>query len=329
MPCNRMTVVVAALAAFAVACGGGTTSETDGGTDAGTGSASVLAGTFQAMLVPPVPASGGQPETPGFTTFVGKVYTGATPSQLVWELAQTAGDCRLVTPRVPFCNTSCGGSAVCVENDTCQPYPSARSVGTVKVTGMRTSTGATEVSMTPIANGYQPSGTVELAYPAFSEGDDVRLEASGDAYPAFSLSAKGIRPLQLTSTSLTLERNKALTVTWTAPGQAGLAKAYVKLDISHHGGTRGMIECETADTGSLQLTADLITRLLDLGVAGFPTIILSRKAIGSTVIAPGRVELVLASEVEQPVIIPGLASCSEDTECPSGKPCRPDLTCTP
>jgi hypothetical protein len=101
----------------------------------------------------------------------------------------------------------------------------------------------------------------------------------------------------------------------------------VSIDISHHGGIKGTIECDAEDTGSLELSAAILTELLNLGVAGFPTIHISRKLVGSTTIAPGRVELAVVSDILIPVEIPGLTSCNDDSSCPNGQTCQPDETC--
>ena len=82
-----------------------------------------------------------------------------------------------------------------------------------------------------------------------------------------------------------------------------------------------------SDSGSLELDGALITELLDLGVAGFPSIIVTRRAVGSAAIAAGRVDLVLSSKVEHFVDIAGLTSCSADSDCPDGQTCQDDLTC--
>lgn len=341
MKMNRSFCVLAFLAAGLLSrlsllgCSGSddSTGTTTGGTpDAGSpdgspGDPSILAGTFQVRLIAPVPAMNGQPATPGAAAVLGKIYDGPTPSQIVWEKGTKAGDCQLLLPRVPYCSTPCGGSAVCVEDETCQPYPAAHSAGTVTAKGLKTESGATEFSMQPVANNYQTPSGVKLLYPPFAEGDTITFEASGDHFSAFSVQSKGILPLELTNASISLEPDMPLTLTWTPPGQAGISTIHVKLDISHHGGTKGVLECETADTGSLVIEAAILTELVNLGVAGFPAIAVTRKAVGSTTISPGRVELVVSSEVERAVEIPGLTSCTDDMQCPNGQTCQSDLTC--
>ena len=301
----------------------------DGDTSTATGDASadVLIGTFLVQLNEPRPASNGSPETPGNTAVLGKVYDGPYPAQLVWEVDSTEGDCRLVKPRVPFCSVPCGGSAVCVEDDTCQDYPKGHSAGAVSIEGLATTAGATGIGMCPVANNYQvPTGTT-LNYPAFASGDDITLHADGDFYEAFDLSAKGIAQLVIASDTPELAADQPVSLMWTIPEVAAAAKIHVKLDISHHGGTKGMIECDTDDDGLLEIPAALVTKLLALGVAGFPSVFVTRKTVASTTIAPGRVDLVISSDVERTVTVAGLVSCTATTDCPDGQTCQDDLTC--
>jgi hypothetical protein len=291
----------------------------DRNSDAGAGQ---VVGTFTVSLIAPT-----ADDSSGHTSIVGKVSDGPTPAQLVWEPGVAADGCQLSTPRVPFCSTSCGGSAVCVEDDTCQDYPTAHTVGTVAVTGIKTSTGTTSFSMDPVAKTYQPSGDIKLPFPAFAEGDAIRLAAVGGDYKAFTLSARGVAPLVLSSTDIQLATAQPLQLTWTAAGDPDVSKIHVKLDISHHGGSKGMIECDVDDDGALDISADLMTALLNLGAAGYPTIIVTRHADGSARIAPGIVDLTVTSQVEAAVKVPGLASCNANTDCPTGETCQSDLSC--
>ena len=261
------------------------------------------------------------------TVQIGKIYDGPSPAQIVWEDGEASGACRLRTPRVPFCSTPCGGSAVCVEDDTCAPYPKAGSAGPVTVSGVALAGGADTFTMDAIANNYQPPAYAALLYPGFAEGDTIRLAADGDVFGAFAVHARGIDPLSLTSEDVALAADTAVTLTWTPAAAPALASVHVKLDISHHGGTRGMIECEGPDSGALELPGSLISQLLDLGVAGFPSIIVTRRSVGYTTIAEGRIDLVLSSRVERAVEIAGLTSCNGDSDCPDGQTCQADLTC--
>jgi hypothetical protein len=181
--------------------------------------------------------------------------------------------------------------------------------------------------MEPVAAAYQPPAGLSLPFPAFAEGDPIGVEAAGGAWAPFALAATGVAPLVLAAGPLRLADGEPLTLAWTAPSAGVASKMSVKLDISHHGGTRGHVACEAADTGSLEIDRSLITRLLALGVAGYPTVVATRSTTGSTTIAPGRVDLVVMSEVETPVEIPGLTSCTAEADCPAGQTCQTDLSC--
>lgn len=290
--------------------------------DAPAGDPNVVVGNFAIQLVGPS-ATG-----PGYTQIAGRVQDGPTPSQVIWETQAVAGDCRLLVPRVPFCASPCAGG-VCVENDTCRAYPVSQGVGAVQVTGVRTSTGESAFALTLVSNAYQFVSEASLPYPAFAEGDTIRVSAAGSGFAsAFALETRGIAPLVLDRARYPVESEMPLALGWAAPSGAAAAEQQirVRLDISHHGGTRGKIECSTADDGALSIDAGLVSRLVSLGVAGFPTVVVSRVRTGAAVIRAGRVELNVSHEVEVPVDIPNLRSCNSDTDCTSGA-CRADRTC--
>ena len=101
---------------------------------------------------------------------------------------------------------------------------------------------------------------------------------------------------------------------------AETARVRIVLDIAHHGGQKGEIDCEVPDTGSFSIPESLVTELVNLGVAGFPTVMISRITTGASGAAPD-VTLTVASEVERNVDT-GIASCSSDDDCPDGMTCR-------
>lgn len=291
----------------------GTSGEGGGGSDE-------LVGTFQLQVTPEDADA-----TTGKTTILGKVSSGPTPSNLQWEVVQEAGDCKLKKPKVPFCDPACG-SDVCVADGVCQAYPTVQDAGEVRVTGVQTEDGSSDFKLLYVAGTYQAPGSVKFAFPPFDEGASVKFEAAGKEVSAFTLEGTGIAPLSVTSSAPAIEDGKPLTLTWKPASDPNASTLHVKLDISHHGGTKGMIECETQDSGSLTIDADMLKELVDLGVAGFPTIIFTRRSVASTKTSVGRVELIISSSVELGIEVPGLVSCHEDDECPSGV-CLPDLTC--
>jgi hypothetical protein len=280
-----------------------------------TGTSTDLIGTFQVELAPDTSE----------TSILGKVLSGPSPAALAWDESASSGDCKLLKPRVPFCDPACG-SDVCVADGVCQPHPEARNAGDVRVSGLRTADGSPEFSLIKVSNAYQAPPAVALEFPPFAEGETVRFSADGGDLTAFTLEAPGIAPLVVTSSELAIADGQALALAWEPAANAAGSEVHVALDISHHGGTKGKIECTTADDGSLSLDASLVDQLVELGVAGFPTVIVSRESRGSTLIAEGRVDLVIASDVELAVAVPGVVSCHQDEDCPSGT-CQTDLSC--
>jgi hypothetical protein len=119
---------------------------------------------------------------------------------------------------------------------------------------------------------------------------------------------------------------EAFTLQW-EPASEGASRISLKLDISHHGGTKGKVECEGDDDGELTVPADMVSDLIALGVAGFPSVVLTRTASEQTQLPMGRVRLRVYEYVERFVTIPGLRSCGSQVDCESGQTCRDDKTC--
>ena len=277
-------------------------------------------GNFQVSLVAPTPIS------QGFTSVLGALYNGPTPSPLNWKETAKSGSCTLLTPKAPFCEPACGSGATCVSENKCQDYPKAVAAGKVTVTGIKTKAGATEFTMDPQNKSYQPAGGLVLDFPPFAEGDAVLFSAAGDTVTAaFTIPAKGIRQLQILNDSIVLADGKAISLQWTPPANPANSIVSVLVDISHHGGTKGKIECAGPDNGALEISAALVDQLKALGVSGFPKIEIARRAVGKS--PDNNAELVLESMVNMALNIPGLISCGDDVDCPDGKTCQKDLQC--
>ena len=130
------------------------------------------------------------------------------------------------------------------------------------------------------------------------------------------------------SGSVMITKGQALALRWTAGTTSG-TRLHVLLDISQHGTSKGKIECDTDDDGSLDIAPKLVDVLLNLGFSGFPTVVLTR-ANESKPATGGSVNVLLnvSAPFRAAVEIPGLTSCAaDDSQCPAGQICLPDLKC--
>lgn len=308
--------------------GGATPAAGSGGAAGASGekkSAAGLHGSFTLSLNTAREATDESAATPARTSFLGLVNDGAKPSPSSWVEEQSAAGCTLYTPVSPLCDPGCGSNAVCVSDNQCVPYPKSQPVGTITLKGV----GDAPVEMSPVgsSNNYQPKAGTMLPYPPCAENAVLSLSVEGGSYESFELQTKCIAPLEFQG-PIKLEKAAPLKLSWQAPAQPELARIEVRLNISHHGGSRGEVRCDVADNGSLELPATMVDRLLELGVAGFPTIVLTRIATGGAVGgSPENVEFIVQQYVERAVEIEGLVSCNEKQLCPEGQTCQADLTC--
>lgn len=258
------------------------------------------------------------------TDIGGLMNDGPSADLVIWEKTKTEGDCSLSTPRTPFCE-SCATGQVCVDTNVCRTPPTSHSVGSVTLTGLNPPSGANPLTLTLVQTStsanYQSAETLPVP-PCSTPGSAIRLDATGDgAYPAFSIQSQCIAPLVLTTTSVTLESGKTFTLTWT-PGTVADARITLEFDLSHHGGSKGKLQCDTADTGSATVSATLIKSLLDLGVTGFPWLTVSRVVKGKSTVGSGQAQLTVYSDYRfSDMNISGLKSCDGDSVCPTGQTC--------
>lgn len=305
--------------------GGGDACPTEGSDAASDPAAEV--GQFSVQLVAPREATPLEGARAGSTAIIGTVGDRIAPERTIWEPSREEGGCRLNIPRSPLCDPGCGRD-VCVEDDTCKPDRAQLDVGTVTIRGVMTNAGASEVELISIRNTYQ-SGTTTLPYPAFDEGDAITLSATGAcSIPAFEIEASGIAALQVIDEGeYIVADDEELTMRWMPAEEAGASQVQIRLDISHHGGSKGKLECDVEDNGAFTLPAALVSELLALGVAGFPSIVLERRAIETAQLPHGRVALRVYEYAERFVTIPGLVSCTADEHCPSGQICGEGKAC--
>lgn len=267
-----------------------------------------LVGDFGLKIVPetvsPLPPMTTQA---AHATFVGKLFDKPKVPLIPFELVEEAGGCELLVPNVPFCDPRCTGS-VCTEDGCVADAVAQSAAGSVRVLGL-----GEERMLSPI--GSSPTYQVaSLPYPPCAEGDAVRVEAD-----AFSVETPCIAPLEVADDSVRVRSGEPTALAWTPPGDPQLSRIEVELDISHHGGQKGQIDCDVPDTGSIEIPESLVTQLVALGVAGYPTITLTRVSRAAAE-AASNVTLTASSHALRPVDI-GIPSCSRNEDCPDGMTC--------
>lgn len=315
---NRIVLAVGLGACGLLGCGDSSSSSDGGSKDAGSTPS----------------ASDGGNQIGGFTvalsdTFAsvdGKVYNGSMPPLVQWDAKATSGDCTLQAPKSVLCDPPCvAGSEACVATNVCKPYPIAVSVGDVTVSGVHPVKGTMPFTLSVTNKNYY-AYTPDLVFPPFAEGDVVTVSAAGGTGEPFVLEARGVSPLVMTSQNLVVSGASDLTLSWES-AKAASSRVAVLVDLTHHGGTKAQIVCETADDGSLVIPKALIASLLNYGATGYPWIVLTRSSSGEKAITSGVVRLNLTSVVSQVVQVPGVISCTESSECDGGTCKMPDRAC--
>ncbi len=300
-----------------------------GDTAAGTDPAAVI-GAFDIRLVAADPGSKTSPPNPAHVVVQGQVMSGLRPPQLTLEETAREGACFIEVPSAPFCDPACRLGEVCLKGGKCVTQPMPRNVGDVSVTGLATMPANAPISMSPSPPlfYYVFAGDTKIAVPPFTEGDPIGLSAKGADFPAFQIASRGISMLEVTSpTPITMERGKPMALRWKAATMAGNSRVGIVVDISHHGGFKGQISCDVPDNGSFDLPAGLVGKLMDLGIAGYPTTTVTRRTTATAQLPAGRVELNVVSEKILAIVIPGFVSCGDDEPCPGGKVCGQDGLC--
>jgi hypothetical protein len=292
---------------------GGSPGTTGGasGTTGGSSSGSALHGTFTATL------KAEELGAPPYTKFSGQFFNSVYPETFQLKVDKEQNGCRLMVPNSVFCEPDCT-DGVCTGNNQCTPYPPPVYVGVTHLTGI----GASEVTIDADAPAYSYQPSAALPNPPCAEGAAVTVTTD-----KFSVTGKCISALDLKGADpLPVEAGKSLPLTWTAPTVAGNTRIKIYLDVAHHGGKKGEIDCDVADTGSFEIPEPLITRLVGLGLAGFPTVEVTRYSSAASD-KESDVKLEIASFVSRSVET-GVKSCaSNDSDCPTGQTCQDDLTC--
>jgi hypothetical protein len=244
----------------------------------------------------------------GYSTVIGRFFAGQTPDPFPLELDSAEAGCELKVPVLPFCDDPCTPD-VCTADDVCTPYPAPVEVGTLAVSGL-----GDPLSLSP-ATSMVVYQSPSLPYPPCEEGTKVTVASS-----SLALEAECITPLELTGADpLPVMTGEVVRVSWVPAATGAASRIRIGLDVSHHGGKKGQIDCDVPDTGSFDIPEPLVTKLIGLGLAGYPTINVNRVSLGVDA-KNAEVSLLLSSSVTRPVDT-GVKSCQDDLECDDGQTC--------
>jgi hypothetical protein len=308
-PSPRTLITVAAwLAPLVLACDGGpgsdeantTTTQGDGDELRGPCDAADHVGGFSVAM------------EASYTAFSGSVADGVVPVTVL-EQVGGEGDCVLLRRNNPFCNPTCSPGQTCDFDGTCIPYPVNQDLGTVSVSGL-----ATPVEVP----GMGPSFTyfdTDLPHPGMTPGAAIVLNTSGGAYDPIELHGIGVAMIEPSASELAIASGEALEVTWAASGSD--ARVRLELSVDQHGMTPVELVCDAPDTGSLTVSAALMTEFLAYPISGYPVADYWLHTTDSVDIAPGCVELEVRSHVQTPLSIAGHTPCNGDDDCPSDQTC--------
>lgn len=257
-----------------------------------------------------------------YSAFSGTVSDGVVPVTVLEEVG-AEGDCLLLRRNNPFCDPLCMPGETCDFDGTCIPYPANHDVGTVTVTGL-----FDEVVVEPLEPTFSYFDT-SLSHPPFDPGAALELTATGGDYEAFVLHGNGVAMVEPVGDELVLSTSEPVDVQWTASGATN-SRLFLAVSVDQHGITPVTLVCDAPDTGSLEISADLVSQFLAFGVSGYPKADYWLQTADSVEIAPGCVEFVVRSHVQNDLSVSGHTPCNGPADCPDGEMCNMELqTCEP
>ncbi len=244
----------------------------------------------------------------GYSTVGGAVANGVLPASILTEVA-VEGGCRLLRRENPFCEPACEAGEACDFDGSCVAYPENQDLGTVRILGM-----VEPVEMEPVAgNSYFDS---ELPTVVVLPDTLVQLQAE-----AFTLHGVGSEPLVLDQAAWSIGGG-ALPLSWQPPTGLGRSEIFLRLTVDQHGITPLSLECALPDSGSAEISGELIDTLLLAGVSGYPNGVISRRTVDRTSMGAGCVDFSVAYDVVLDLTVEGHVPCDSHDDCPFGSRCN-------
>ena len=293
--------------ALTAACGGGTSSTTDGAPaidarptlDAAPGAA--LVGNVTVFDRTRFSTSGAPYRYP---TVVGAFQPDGLP---VWHtVTQTDGACTLREFRLGFCEETCEG--YCLETG-CVPYEAGVSVGTLTFEGLAVPL-TIEPAVSPFSSGQGYYVTTELPEDLVPAGAAIAASAPGDVLPAFVASATAPPELVaagLDDAELELDGAGDVEVTWPPADPGSTITLAINANNTGHGAPfHAILECVADDdAGVITISRALLDAFPEAifpseicAGADCPPSSLTRSRTGRAAIGTGEVELTVGHRLE-------------------------------
>ena len=261
-------------------------------------------------------------------TISGAFADGVVPRTKLWEVKDSKiGDCRLVQERVPSCDEDCASDETCDFNGECIKYPLNHSVGVVLLEGL-----SKPVKIDPTGKpGHVRYNFTDLTSPIVTPGTRIIVQAKGasDDFEGFTLHGQGVEYMKIPNGDLVLGRGKDLKIDWTPGGHDAMIT--LKIDINQHGASPINIICEVKDTGSYTIPGALVTKLIEDGVTGYPSLAIRRwsgERMNSDDVKDACIDFEISSSLVKNVKVEGHIPCDNDDDCPAGMTCdKKNQTC--
>jgi hypothetical protein len=254
-----------------------------------------------------------------WTVVDGSAIDGVLPIAVLEEVVSDE-HCTLLKRNNPFCDPPCGSEETCDWDGSCIDYPDAVHLGTVTLAGLES-----DIVLEPVGASLTYFDT-SLPHPAWVGGEPITMTATDGP----ELHGVAAPPLLLGTTTWTVEEGMPLELTWDVLPEPLGTELYIALTVDQHGLTPATVTCRFDDTGSAEVSAELVGAFLEGGVSGFPNGLAQRRSIDSAPLGEGCLEFVVSSLAVPDVGVEGVIPCHGDPDCPEGMHCDTSIElCVP
>ena len=177
---------------------------------------------------------------------------------LLWEVSQVSGPCVWISeiPAGP-CEPWCSVGQTCTPEGVCEDIPDRASAGTLTFGGL-----TIPLAMEPNDIDLYNLLTA-LPDDLYAPNTVVAVTADGDELPAFDLQVRTVEPMEPAvafSIATDMVPGQDAVLTW-QPGD-GTARVRWEMHTILHAGNGPSLLCETDDTGTLVVPAEMVDRFL-------------------------------------------------------------------